>query len=172
MIRNGADAVEPVMTQHGTLRLRPETAADAAFLFALHESVKGAELALMPVADPIRRQLLDMQFRAMIMSYRSGFPAGRFEVITLNEAPIGRLITDSDQGRFHIVYIALLPEWRNRGIGTVLMTSVLDQPRRGGTTCEATVALDNLASLRLWSRLGFTERERNSTDLVLEWRPS
>ena len=79
MIRNGADAVEPVLTQHGTLRVRPETAADAAFLFALHESVKGAELALMPVGDPMRRQLLDMQFRAMTMGYRSGFPAGRFE---------------------------------------------------------------------------------------------
>jgi len=172
MIRNGADAVEPVVTQHGTLRLRPETVADAAFLFALHESVKGAELALMPVAEPIRRQLLDMQFRAMTTSYRSGFPAGRFEVITLNEAPIGRLITDNGQGRFRIVYIALLPEWRNRGISTALMTSVLDKPRRLRTRCEATVTLDNLASVRLWSRLGFTERERDDTDLVLEWRPS
>lgn len=171
MIRNRADTVEPVVMQHGALRLRPETAADAAFLFALHESVKGAELALMPVDEPMRRQLLDMQFRAMTMSYRSGFPAGRFEIITLNEVPIGRLITDNGQDRFRIVYIALLPQWRHRGIGTVLMTSVLDEPRRLGTPCEATVALDNLASLRLWSRLGFTERERNGTDLVLEWRP-
>jgi ribosomal protein S18 acetylase RimI-like enzyme len=65
----------------------------------------------------------------------------------------------------------LLPEWRNRGIGTILMTAVLDQPRRGGLICEATVALDNMASLRLWSRLGFTERRRDLTDLVLEWRP-
>jgi ribosomal protein S18 acetylase RimI-like enzyme len=172
MKRNGADVVEPVMTQHGTLRLRPKTAADTAFLFDLHESVKGAELALMPVADPLRRQLLEMQSRAMTMSYRSGFPAGRFEVVTLNQVPIGRLITGNGQDRFHIVYIALVPEWRNRGLGTVLMTLVLDQPRRRGTTCEATVALDNLASLRLWCRLGFTGRERGSTGLILEWRPS
>jgi RimJ/RimL family protein N-acetyltransferase len=36
--------------------------------------------------------------------------------------------------------------------------------------CEATVAPDNLASLRLWSRLGFSERTRTGTDLILEWR--
>lgn len=171
MIRNCADTVDPVVTRHGTLALRPESAADAAFLFTLHESVKGAELALMPVDETMRRQLLDMQFRAMTMSYRSAFPAGRFEIITLNAVPIGRLITDDGPDRFHIVYIALLPEWRNRGISTTLMESVLDQPRRRGIRCEATVALDNLASLRLWSRLGFTERVREGADLVMEWRP-
>jgi ribosomal protein S18 acetylase RimI-like enzyme len=171
MIPHGADAVGPIETQYGTLRTRPEAESDAAFLLALHESVKGAEFALMPVSDPIRRQLLDMEFRAMTKSYRSDFPAGRFQVFTLNETPIGRLITDRDAGRFHIVYVALLPEWRNKGIGTVLMTSVLHEPRRRGVPCEATVAVNNLASLRLWSRLGFTERRRDITDIVLEWRP-
>lgn len=164
--------VEPLGTGHGTLRTRPETAVDDAFLFALHASVKGPEFALMPVAEPMRRQLLDMQFRAMIMGYRAMFPAARYEVITLNDAPVGRLITDESQGRFHIVHIALLPEWRNRGIGFALMASVLDEPRRRGMTCEATVALDNQSSLRLWSRLGFTERAHGDTDFILEWRPS
>lgn len=125
----------------------------------------------MLVGEPVRRQLLDMQFRAMTMAYRSAFPAGRFDIITLNKAPIGRLITDNDPARFHIVYVALLPEWRDRRIGTVLMTSVLAEPQLTGTCCEVTVALDNHASLSLWSRLGFIERERTSTDLIVEWHP-
>ena len=54
--------------------------------------------------------------------------------------------------------------------GTALMRSVLDTPNRPLIRCEATVALDNPASLRLWSRLGFVERARSETDLVLEWR--
>jgi len=170
MIRNDTDTVEPLATQHGTLRLRPETEADTSFLFTLHESVKGAELA--SIAEPIRRQLLEMQFRAMSMGYHSGFPAGRFEIIALDDAPIGRLITDDSQGRIHTVYIGLLPEWRNRGICTILMTAVLDQPRRRGIPCEAIVAVENLPSLRLWSRLGFTERERNESDVIVGWRPS
>jgi ribosomal protein S18 acetylase RimI-like enzyme len=166
------DAVEPVVTPHGTLKLRPESEADAAFLFALHETVKGPELAPLTIPDQVRRQLLEMQYRAMMASYRAEFPAARFEVVTLDEAPIGRLITDDSQGWFHIVHVALLPEWRNRGISTVLMTTVLAEPRRQGLRCEATVALDNVASQSLWSRLGFTERERDAINLIVEWRPS
>jgi RimJ/RimL family protein N-acetyltransferase len=172
MIRSDADAVGPVATPHGTLRSRPETEADTAFLFELHDSVKGPELAPLAVADQIRRQLLDMQFRAMTMSYHTQFPRGRYEVVTLDEMPIGRLITDDGEGWFHIVHIALLPEWRNRGISTALMTVVLDRPRRMGMRCQATVALDNFASLRLWSRLGFTEQQRDEINLIVEWRPS
>jgi ribosomal protein S18 acetylase RimI-like enzyme len=172
MISNETDVVEPIDTPHGMLRTRPETASDTTFLFALHASVKAAEFAMMQVGEPIRRQLLDMQFRAMTLSYRQAFPKGRFAVITLNEAPVGRLTTDSGADRFHIVYIALLPEWRQRRISTVLLTRVLEEPRGRGTTCEATVALDNLPSQRLWSRLGFRERARDGANLVLEWRPA
>lgn len=171
MISNETDAVEPIDTPHGTVRTRAETAADRPFLAALHGSVKAAEFATLPVAEPIRRQLLDMQFRAMTTNYRAAFPRGRFAVVTLDDTPIGQLITDSSPDRFHIVYIALLPEWRQRRIGTLLMTRVLEAPRNRGARCEATVALDNVASHRLWSRLGFAERERDSVNLVLEWRP-
>ncbi len=162
--------VEPIPIQHGMLRLRPEVAADAAFLSALHDSVKGPELASLPVGDPVRRQLLDMQYRAMTESYHAAFRNGRFDLITLNDEPIGRLISDLNHGLLRIVYIALLPEWRSRGICTALMRSVLETPSRSVTRSEATVALDNPASLRLWSRLGFAERTRTETDLVLEWR--
>jgi hypothetical protein len=85
------------------------------FLCALHDSVKGTELASLPVGDPVRRQLLDMQYRTMTESYHAAFPNGRFDLITLNQAPIGRLISDLDQGLLCIVYIAVLPEWRSRG---------------------------------------------------------
>jgi|HubBroStandDraft_1064217.scaffolds.fasta_scaffold20670_2 GNAT superfamily N-acetyltransferase len=172
MIRNEADTVEPVATPHGTLALRSETAADAVFLFGLHETVKGPELAPMGVPDQMRRNLLEMQFRAMTMGYRAQFPDGYFGIVTLDEVPIGRLVTDDSEGWFHIVHIALLPEWRNRGISTALMTAVLDRPRRMGVRCQATIALDNFASLCLWSRLGFTERERDEINLIAEWRPS
>jgi ribosomal protein S18 acetylase RimI-like enzyme len=166
-----SNEMNPVQTPHGKISTRPETSSDTAFLFTLHESVKGAEFVTMTVGDPIRRQLLDMQFRAMTMSYRTNFPSGRFEIVILNGTPIGRLITDHTQNRFRIVYIALLPEWRRCGIAVALMTSVLQEPRRRGTRCEATLARDNLPSQRLWSRLGFTECARDDANLVLEWQP-
>ena len=172
MIRNEPGVVELVVTRHRAVGARSESVADQPFLFTLFKSVKGPEFALMPVGEPMRRQLLNMQYHAMITGYRAAFPAARFEVIVLNDEPIGRLITDRNPDWLHVVYIALLPEWRNRGIGTAVMTAVLDDPRSRGLRCEATLAVDNLPSLRLWSRLGFVERERNLTDVIVEWRPA
>lgn len=171
-IRNGPAIVEPIATKNGALRSQPESPDDRPFLFALHETVKGAELAAMQVPEPIWRQLVEMQFRAMTEGYRSMFPAADYRIITLEEAPIGRLITDQSQDRFHIVHIALLPTWRHRGIGSALMTAVLAEPRHLGVICEATVDQDNLASLRLWTRLGFAERTRAGADLIMRWPPA
>jgi ribosomal protein S18 acetylase RimI-like enzyme len=170
MIQNAAGTVEPMVTPHGVLGLRAQTSGDGVFLFALHETVKGAELP--PLPEPMRGHLLDMQFRAMTSGYRAAFPAAHYEIITVDDAPIGRLITDASEGWFHIVHIAVLPEWRHRGLCTALMTAVLDQPRRQGMRCEARVAPENTPSLRLWSRLGFTERERTDIEFILEWRPA
>lgn len=172
MIQTRTALVEPVVTPHGVLRTRPEADADAEFLFTLYESVKGPEMASMPVDGRMKQQLLSMQFQAMTLGYRAAFPAARYDVILLNETPIGRLIINIEPRTAQVVYIALLPEWRSRRIGVTLMTAVLAEPRRLGAVCEASVAGDNTASLRLWSKLGFQERERLAADIVLEWRPA
>jgi ribosomal protein S18 acetylase RimI-like enzyme len=170
MIQISTALVEPVVTPHGVLRTRPEAEGDAEFLFTLYESVKGPEMASMPVDDHTKRQLLSMQFQAMTRGYRAAFPAARYDVILLDETCIGRLIINVEPGRAHVVYIALLAEWRNRGIGVALMTSVLAEPRRLGVVFGASVARDNTASLRLWNKLGFEERERTAMDVILERR--
>ena len=151
----------------GLLRIRKETMDDAAFLVALFESVKGPEFASLPGGETLRRQLLDLQYRAMTASYRQAFPQGSFDIVLLDDIPIGRLITGSTADRFRIVYIALLPEWRQRGLATALMTEVLCSPRAQGLRCETDVAHDNVASLRLWERLGFTERARDAANIFM-----
>ncbi len=161
--------VQTLATSDGTLSARPEEAADEAFLFSLFECVKGPDFALFP--DEMKTQLLRMQFHAMTQSYRRSWPAASCDIVTLKGAPIGRLITDTSNRCLHIVYIALLPSWRRRGIATALMRSVLSHADTLHLPSRATVAVDNVASLRLWTNLGFTERSRNSTDACLEREP-
>jgi ribosomal protein S18 acetylase RimI-like enzyme len=161
-----------VTTPHGDLSTRPETETDADFLFSLFQSVKEPEMAAMPADMRTKRQLLCMQFRAMTQSYHAVFPGAQYDIVLLNGEPIGRLILNLIPARAHVIYVALLPKMRNRGIGTALMTAILDEPRRHGAVCEAQVAIGNMASLRLWRRLGFIERERDETDVVVEWRPA
>jgi ribosomal protein S18 acetylase RimI-like enzyme len=172
VIRNDDISVQGVVTAHGALSTRMEAAADEAFLFSLFESVKGPLFARMPVDDDMKVRLLHMQFRAMTQSYRASCPDGAFQIVTIDDVPIGQLITDRAGDRIYIVYIALLPSWRHRGIGSALMGALLDRAQAHDLGCEATVAVDNIPSLRLWEGLGFAERTRDAVNIILEWWPS
>jgi hypothetical protein len=54
MISVETDEAEPIATQHGAPWTRAETKPDAAFLFALYESVKGPELATPGMAAGVK----------------------------------------------------------------------------------------------------------------------
>ena len=151
------------------LSLRPQTPQDEAFLTGLFESVKAAEFAMLPVL--LRAGLIRMQYNAMTVAYRSGFPKAGFDIVLLDDRPVGRLIHDWSPDRLHIVLIAFRPEWRRRGLGSALMHAMLDEARRLGLRCEATVAADNLPSLRLWARLGFTKEPADAVNVAVTWQP-
>lgn len=161
-----------VATPHGRLTMRPEAAddGDAAFLFHLFASTKAAEMALMPLDEAGRIQLLRMQFRSMTETYRREFPHARFEIVELNATPIGRLVTDVRADCVHYVDIAVLPEHRGGGIATALMTAVLEEPRRLGLPGRVQVLSSNTPSLRLCQRIGMTVRAETPPYVELEWR--
>jgi ribosomal protein S18 acetylase RimI-like enzyme len=101
------------------------------------------------------------------------FPGAQFDIIKLDGGPIGRIIVDRNNARLLIVDQAIVPELRNRGIGTAIMHSVMDQARAAALPVGLHVASDNDTSLRLYLRLGFvlvpgsipmyTELEWNAT---------
>jgi GNAT superfamily N-acetyltransferase len=171
VIWNPAVIVQSVATSAGILSTRPETSLDEPFLFTLFESVKGPDVARMPVDDRIKAQLLYMQYNAMTQSYQASFTVEAFNIITISDIAIGRLITDATKGCIYIVYIALLPAWRHRGIGSLLVRALLTAAQAKHLPCEAMVALDNIPSLRLWAGLGFTEQSRDTANVILRWGP-
>jgi ribosomal protein S18 acetylase RimI-like enzyme len=172
VIRNEVIVGQAVVTSQGVLSTRPEAASDKDFLFSLFESVKGPDITRMPVNDVMKSHLLHMQYRGMAQSYRARYASEAFSIVIINGKPAGRLIMDVTDDRIHIVYIALLPQWRGRGIGSAVMRAVLARACVLRLPCEATVAVDNVQSLQLWAALGFIERARDATDVILEWRPS
>jgi ribosomal protein S18 acetylase RimI-like enzyme len=172
VIRKPIGAVQGVTTQLGLLRTRPQTDADESFLSHLFESVKGADFAQMPISPAAQLHLLQMQYHAMNESYRASYPDAAFEIITLDDMPIGRLICDAMKDRLQVVYIAFVTDWRHRGLGTTLMRVLLEQAESLHLDCQATVAIDNLPSLGLWAKLGFFERSRDAVNVVVVWQPA
>jgi GNAT superfamily N-acetyltransferase len=124
----------------------------------------------MPLDETGRTSLLRMQFRSMTETYRHAFPNARFDIVELDGAPIGHLVTDVQADCVYYVDIALLPERQGGGIATTLMNAVLEEPRQLGLPARVKVLSTNTASLRLCQRLGMTLRADIPPYVELEWR--
>jgi GNAT superfamily N-acetyltransferase len=101
--------------------LRPETDDDIPFLMRLYASTREEELALAPWPPEQKQAFLAGQFEAQRRHYRSHIDGCAFDVIEHNGVPAGRLYLDVRQTRLHVVDIALMPEWRGRGVGPAII---------------------------------------------------
>jgi len=112
-----------------------------------------------------------MQFSAQDGFYREHFPDATFDVVTVDGIPAGRLYVDRRAAEIRIIDIALLPEYRGHGIGTALLTPILDEADRTGKTVSIHVEHQNPAR-RLYDRLGFVKIEEQGVYQLLERRPA
>jgi ribosomal protein S18 acetylase RimI-like enzyme len=150
--------------------LRPETDADTAFLIRLYTSTREEELAPVPWSSAQKHAFLASQFQAQRQHYRSCFSDSTFDVIEQHSAPAGRLYLQARQTQWHIIDIALLPEWRGRGTGTAILQALQSAGRAGGKGVGIMVEKFNPA-LRLYRRLGFTPIADHEIYLEMEWLP-
>ncbi|MDP1850494.1 MAG: GNAT family N-acetyltransferase [Solirubrobacteraceae bacterium] len=130
--------------------------ADAEFLRSVYASTRAEELAVVPWTDAELEAFLRMQFDAQDRHYREQRPAAALDVILVDGAPAGRLYVDRSADEIRIVDIALLPEHRGRGVGTLLIRRVLDEGSETGRPVTIHVERGNRARA-LYGRLGFRQ---------------
>src|SRR2546426_7032677 len=106
------------------LSLRPVRIDDEEFLFQVYASTRAEEMAIVPWTKEQKHAFLEMQFKAQRQSYLKEFPEAEYSVILDDGVAAGRLIVDRDDKRVLIIDIALLPEHRNRGIGSSLISDL------------------------------------------------
>jgi ribosomal protein S18 acetylase RimI-like enzyme len=150
--------------------LRPETGTDIAFLLRLYISTREQELAQVPWGAAQKQAFLVSQFQAQRHHYRTYFPASTFDVIEQRGKPAGRLYLEVRRTQLHILDIALLPDWRGRGVGTAILEALQAAGRLSGRGVGIMVKKLNPA-LRLYRRLGFADIADHEVYLELEWRP-
>lgn len=150
-----SQAIMEIALPFGTLRLRPEQDDDDAFRFVLFCHSRPAELGRLQIEPAAYEQLMRFQYRAQTMSYRTAFPAARFDIVELDGAPIGRIVIDRSGRHIEIIDWAITPQMRGRGIGTAMMRAVLEEARQASRQVRLRVASGNDAALRLYLRLGF-----------------
>lgn len=152
------------------VQLRPIEAADLPFLEHLYASTRQEEMALTGWSDGHIQAFLRDQFNAQHAFYQEQFAGARFDLILLDDEPIGRLYVDRRTDEIRIIDIALLPEYRRRGIGGRLLRELLDEAQGTGKPVRIHVERFNPAG-KLYRRLGFRAIDDNGVYRLMEWHP-
>jgi ribosomal protein S18 acetylase RimI-like enzyme len=152
------------------LRFRPVAEADLAFVYALYAQVRAAELAAVPWPQEAKDAFLAEQAALQHRHYVANYPGADLLVIEDRSGPIGRVYVYRSPAEIRIMDIALLPDRRNRGIGTGLLNEILAEARATGSRVTLHVEPDNPAQ-RLYHRLGFRLIEHRGVYDFLGWDP-
>ncbi len=89
--------------------------------------------------------------------HRKDFSAGQLEVVTYDNADAGYIYVCRYPDHIQLADIAILPEFRNKGIGTHLIKQLLSEARSRGIPMGLGVFKINPSALRLYKSLGFVQ---------------
>ena len=142
------------------IALRPITPEDESFLFEVYASTRADEMKLVPWSEAQQEEFLRMQFTAQHKHYQSEYPDADYQIILLHDRSIGRLYVDRRASEIRILDVTLLPEYRNRGIGTPLIQALIAEGKNTGKAVS--IYVDNFGgAASLFERLGFSKVENN-----------
>ena len=133
------------LPSRSAIAFRAAVDSDVPFLRHLYGTTREREMQLVPWTPEQKAAFLDMQFIAQKTHYEEYYPECEFLVIEMEQAPIGRLYIDRADDDIRITDIALLPEFRGRGIGRMLMEEILDEGRATRKRVTIHVEHDNPA---------------------------
>lgn len=101
-----------------------------------------------------RETLLRMQFEARERQYRTTYPLADFDLLLIDDEPVGNLYVDRGSDEYVLIDISVLPQYQGQGIGSHVVGELLEEAGRLALPVRAHVQKNNRA-WGLWKRLGF-----------------
>ena len=152
------------------LSLRPVTEHDGELLRVIYASSREREFEQVPWSQEQKKQFLETQFCAQARHYAS-YPNATFSIILSDGQPAGRLYVAHWEQEHRLVDIALLPEFRGRGIGTHFLRQLQATAASAGKPLTLHVEVFNPAQ-HWYERLGFVLVEDKGMHLFYRWKPA
>jgi GNAT superfamily N-acetyltransferase len=162
--------VELTLPGGGSVSLCPVTPADEEFLLKVYASTREAELAQLAWAEGQKEIFLSWQFGLQRREYETRFPDADYNIIMVEGQPAGRIWVGSDDKQIRLLDIALLTEFQNRGVGTLLLRRLMAEASRAGKPLRHMVFVLNNDAHRFYERLGFVIIEDLGAYKHMEWR--
>jgi GNAT superfamily N-acetyltransferase len=165
-------SVKLKLPKGGELMLRRVTADDDAFLLSVYDSTRAEELGQVEWQEGQKEQFLKWQFDLQRREYDARFPDAEYKVILIDDRPAGRIWIGRDSEQIRLLEIALLPEFQNRGAGTLLLRRLIEEARQAGKPLRHMVLVLNNDAHRFYERLGFVVIEEFGAYKHMEWKQS
>jgi len=148
-------------------RARPE---DEALRFELFAAEKASELERIGLAEAQYRSLLEMQYRGRALSYAAQYPeVEEWIVCTQAGSGIGRYLLAKTAKGIRLLDLAVLPQWRGRGIGTGVLQELAQRSCVAEVAFSLRVVKGNQAT-RLYARLGFQVIAEDEISYEMVWQ--
>ena len=152
--------------------LRPVTLEDMPMLLEIYASTRKQEMEKLPHwSAAMKSEFLASQFMHQQKHYKSQYPGADFWVICEDHRVIGKLYFHEDyEDSMRIIDITLLPEHRDKGIGTDILKDLMEKAKSIDRPLTIHVESFNPAK-SLYTRLKFkTISEVNAVYHLMEWK--
>src|SRR5205807_7900302 len=116
-----------------------------------------------------REAFVRWQFQLQRQEYQTRFPDAEYNIILIDGSPAGRIWIGRDDRQIRLLDIALLPEFQNRGAGTALVKSLIEESRRINKPLRHIVFMLNADAHRFYERLASVVIEELRTFRHMEW---
>jgi ribosomal protein S18 acetylase RimI-like enzyme len=140
--------------------LRPATPDDYDFLYDLNRLALGEYVAQISGWDEEWEQ----------QNFRERFDPDRRQVIRIDGEDIGAFGFYADGDHVLLDYVAILPAYQRRGIGSRLIGSVVEESKKLGKPVRVQVLKTNPAT-ELYKRLGFVTTDETERHFIMKWSP-
>lgn len=112
---------------HSDITLRPIAENDIPILYQIYRSTRLEELAPANFSEEELENFLHMQFDFQHKQYMRNYTNPSFDLIIWKNMPIGRLYVDRQTDEIRIIDIAILTDYRKKGIGKELISCLLTE---------------------------------------------
>ena len=143
-----------------SVALRPAIPADSEFCFQLHKAAMGDYITAIWGWDEQRQR----------GSHVRSFNPGRWQIITAGGTDVGMIDVEYRPAEIYLSRIEVLPSYQGRGIGTGLISALIDKARRNGQDLVLDVFTVNRRAQALYQRLGMTEVARRDDNIKITMR--
>ncbi len=107
----------------------------------------------------------------MARRFRAELDSTAREVVVVDGHDVGSIVVEDHGDHWVLDYIAILPEYQRRGIGTVLVRELLERAAEAGRVVRLNVLRVNPAR-ELYERLGFHVFGSDEHRWHMEWTPA